>query len=101
MDTSSTDQLLDTIVQEMAFAANIIDGLHKRGYNHNFELIGNKLMCVESRQCFRPRDFWVDEIYQFNQEKVGLKGYFVYALREPSNDMMGIFSAHIVQDFQL
>jgi hypothetical protein len=101
MDTSSTDRLLDTIVDDMAYAAAIVDDLHQRGYDSNFELIGNKLVCLQSQQHYSPRDFWVDEIYRFDHDNIGLRGYFVYALREPVHHVMGIFIARIVEDFRL
>jgi len=101
MDTSSTDRLLDTIVDDMAYAAAIVDDLHERGYDNNFELVGNRLLCLQSQEHYAPRDFWVDEIYRFDHDSIGLRGYFVYALREPIHDVMGIFIARLVEDFRL
>lgn len=101
MDTSSTDKLLNTIVDDMAYAAAIVDDLHERGYDNNFELMGNRLICLQSQECYAPRDFWVDEIYRFDHDRIGLRGYFVYALREPVNEVMGIFIARLVEDFHL
>jgi hypothetical protein len=85
----------------MAYAAAIVDDLHDRGYDNNFELVGNTLVCLQSQEQYAPRDFWVDEIYRFDHDGIGLRGYFVYALREPVHDVMGIFIARLVEDLRL
>jgi hypothetical protein len=91
MDISIADKILDKVAADMRSASALIDRLQKLGYKENFILIGNKLMCLRTHDYYFPNDFQVDEIYCIDEEVIGLKEYYVYVLRQLSNDLKGIF----------
>jgi len=80
----------------MQYADELIDNLHSLGYRYNFDLIGNKLICLQTHMYFFTREFQVDEIFSFDQAPMGINDYYLYALRDPSGQAMGIFTAYPV-----
>src|SRR5688572_22346726 len=93
MDISIADTILDKIVEDVRIATTLIDRLHKRGYKENFELVDNKLMCLGTHDYYCPSELQVDEVYQIDEEVIGIKGYYVYALRQIATNLKGIFVA--------
>lgn len=98
MTTNDVEVLLNKIAEDMNYADVIIDSLHSMGYNNNYELAGNKLVCLQTQLYYFPRDFKVDEIYRFDVGPMQLEGYYLYALRDSSGHPAGIFTAYPVQD---
>ena len=94
MDISIADRILYKIVADMQIAATLVDRLQLRGYTENFILVSNKLMCLSDHTYYCLSDFQVDEVYQIHDEAIGLKGYYVYALRQLANNLKGIFVAY-------
>ena len=98
MTTNEVDTLLNKIVEDMKYADVIIDSLHSMGYNKNYELAGNKLVCLQTQLYYFPRDFEVDGIYNFELDPMKIEGYYLYALRDSCGTPAGIFTAYPVQD---
>jgi hypothetical protein len=48
MTPKEVDVRLNTIIEEMQSAGEIIDDLHRLGYLYNFDLVGNKLICLQT-----------------------------------------------------
>jgi hypothetical protein len=74
----------------------IIDDLRRLGYLYNFDLVRNKLICLQTHMYFFTREFQVDEVYRFDQEPMGIDDYYLYTLRVPSGQAVRIFTAYPV-----
>jgi hypothetical protein len=42
-----------------------LQGLKSRGYDRNFNIAFDKLMCSESGTCLNPNEFEITEVYRF------------------------------------
>ena len=91
--------MLRAIISEMEYPVEIVYRLRIIGYEYNFELVGNKLHCLQTKQFYLPRDLQVDEIFQFERYDKCMQGYYLYALRNSDNSVMGIFSIYPVAEF--
>lgn len=99
MQNYDVDTILSRLISDMDYAKCVVDQLHLLGYTNNFEVSGNKLICIQTRQTYLPKDMQVDEVYQFEKETKGLQGYFLYAIRNKDRSVMGIFTAYPAPDF--
>ena len=91
MNNFVADRILGKVSREMQPATEIIDHLRKEGYTENFELVNDLLMCAKNHQRYNVKDLQVDEIYRFDDDSDILDGVFIYAIREPWDDLKGIF----------
>ena len=98
MTTREVDLLVNKIIEDMQYAEELIDNLHSLGYQYNFDLAGNKLVCVQTQMYFFTREFQVDKVYRFDQEPIGIDDYYLYALRDPTGQPVGVFTAYSVSD---
>jgi hypothetical protein len=98
MNIFDVDNLLNKLIKEMRYAEMLIDNLHGLGYCLNFELEADRLVCRQTQTFFFPRDFQVDEVYRFDQDFKGIRGYYLYALRDLAGTVKGLFTAYPVPD---
>ena len=89
------DWLLKRNSMEMNDAVNVIEVLHSKGYEENFELVDGLIRCCSNKQYYKVRDFFVDEIYRFSDDSGVLNGTYIYAVRETWNSVKGIFIIHL------
>lgn len=97
MITNEVEILLNQVVDDIRCGEVVVDSLHAMGYNYNFELVGNKLLCLQTGLYYFPRDFEVDQVYCFDSTPMGIEGYYLYSLRDSSGPV-GIFTAYPVKD---
>ena len=98
MDISIANRIIDKIITDMHSADTLVEHLHKQGYTQNFILVDNKIMCLQTCDYYLPSDLQVDEIYHIDEDVIGFKGYYIYALRHGPDRLKGIFAAYLAQD---
>lgn len=91
MVTSFGETTLLRIEADVQRVAETIDKLHAKGYDCIFELIGEKLHCLQTGDFYLPRDLRVDEIFRVEKEVLGYDELYIYALSEPFDNIKGIF----------
>jgi hypothetical protein len=78
---------MDNSVNEKA---NLIIGLQKKGYDVDFILKDEYLLCLQERDLLGPEDFEIIETYQFKESQDDSETYVVYAIRSVHRDLKGI-----------
>lgn len=97
--STQADLVLQSIVDDMNESTLLIDMLFDMGYHLTFELVGSQLMCSQTRQLFDSREFMVDDIYRFDNNKANILGYVLYTLTHRKRHLKGIFTAYPVNGF--
>lgn len=70
-------------------AEAIID-LQERGYDHDFILKNEYILCIQESQTISPDDFEITETYRFDGKSRLCDNYIIYAIRSLNNDLNGI-----------
>src|SRR3569623_654156 len=70
-------------------AEAIID-LQLRGYDQDFVIKNEHILCVQDSELISPDDFEVIGAYKFERSKRLRDNYVVYAIRSIHNDLKGI-----------
>ncbi|MBL0745614.1 hypothetical protein [Chryseolinea lacunae] len=91
MVTSFGETIVMRIEADVQCVAKTIDQLHAQGYDSIFELIGEKLRCLQTGDYYLPRDLRVDEIFRVEKGVLGYDEFYIYALSEPFANLKGIF----------
>lgn len=95
METVIVEKMLRTIVKDMAYATGTIQWLWAMGYQQNFELVGNKLMCLQCLDFFYPSELTVDHLERID----GL--CYIYGLRHAKSNIKGIFVIYTDEDINI
>jgi hypothetical protein len=93
MVTTFADKIEQTLLEDMKSFAEIIDRLRAEGYEHNFELFGRKLKCVETYRYYHQLCFHVDEIFRMEDGLGHQQRFSIFALRHRDENSKGIFIA--------
>ena len=91
MNNFVTDLIIQKIAFEMKEGCNIVDRLHKKGYNEIFEVSNNLLKCASNGYYYQIKDFKIDELYNLEYVSGILKGLCLFALRHRFEGQKGIF----------
>jgi hypothetical protein len=67
----------------------IID-LQERGYDHDFILNNECILCIQQSELIHPEDFEVTETYRFDGNRRTRDNYIIYAIRTLNDDLRGI-----------
>jgi len=86
------EKMLNEIISDMAYASCTVKWLSTLGYKQNFELVGDKLMCVQNKKFFGLNELRVDHL-----QKVNGLGY-IYGLRHDNLCIKGIFVLYTDSD---
>jgi len=70
-------------------AEAIID-LQLRGYDQDFVIKNEHILCVQDSELISPDDFEVINAYKFGKGKKPKDNYVIYAIRSIHNDLKGI-----------
>jgi hypothetical protein len=76
--TSKTDAIID---------------LQERGYDHDFVLKNEYILCIQESQAICPDDFEITETYRFEGHSKMSDNYVIYAIRSFSHNLNGILMA--------
>lgn len=85
------DLILKKITNEMHSGCKVIERLHLKGYNENFELVNSLLRCAKNNHHYRIQDFDVEELYSIEDDSGALTGFFLFALHHRIEGLRGLF----------
>lgn len=89
------NKLLDNLIDDMRPVNANINELLSRGYDHRFELAGNKLMCMPSRTIFYSMELSVDYLYRIPD--IG----YLYGICHRETNLKGIFMLYLADSITL
>lgn len=98
MNNFVVDLILQKITFEMQGGVNIVDRLHKKGYNEIFEVSNDLLKCVSAGYYYQIEDLRIDELYNLEDVSGILKGLCLFALRHRTGGQKGIFIGYIADN---
>lgn len=75
----------DTVVEAL-------NGLKKRGYKTDFNLVFDKFICNETGACLNPSEFEITEVYRFEGDTNPSDEDVVYAIESKDGKMKGVYS---------
>ena len=67
-----------------------IIGLQKKGYELDFILNNEYLLCVQDRELISPDDFEITETYSFKSKLLPGEQHIIYAINSVHNGLKGI-----------
>lgn len=67
--------------------------LKKRGYNIDFNIAFDKLICSEDKICLQPEEFEIVEVYRFEGETNPSDEDVVYAVESKDNKFKGVITS--------
>jgi hypothetical protein len=67
----------------------IID-LQKRGYDQDFILKSEGILCIQRNELIKPEEFEITATYRFVGKRRLCDNYIIYAIRAAENDIRGI-----------
>jgi len=67
----------------------IID-LQSRGYDQDFILKSEGILCIQQNELIRPEEFEITGTYRFEDKGRYCDKYIIYAIRSFENDLKGI-----------
>ena len=70
-----------------------LDGLKARGYNLNFNVAFDKLMCSETGTCLNPHEFEIVEVYRFEGNSNPADEDVVYAIESKDGNIKGVITS--------
>jgi hypothetical protein len=73
--------------------ASVIIDLQSRGYDRDFIIKDEYLVCIQTMQRICPDDFEVMETYRFDGRDRACDNYVIYAVRSVDNEQKGILMA--------
>ena len=91
MNTFITDLIVHKIENEMRADCIVVDRLHRKGYNNNYQLSNNLLKCLSNNHYYQFKDFNVDELYNLEGFPGVSEGLFLLAIRHRIEGNKGIF----------
>ena len=87
------DTLLTKVIEDLSPLTENIERLHMMGYINNFELVGDQLMCIESRLGVSMTDVVVDEVCEYRDQDGVLSKISLFALHELKYRRKGLLAA--------
>lgn len=69
-----------------------INGLKQRGYEMDFNLAFDKLVCSRTNTCLDPEEFEIDEVHRFEGETNPSDEDVVYAVESKDGKLKGILT---------
>ncbi len=76
----------DTVVEA-------VNGLRSRGYEQDFNIAFDKLICLQNNFCLNPSEFEITEIHRFEGDSNPSDEDVVYAIESKDNSMKGVLTA--------
>jgi hypothetical protein len=76
--------------------AEIIIALQERGYDNDFILKNEGVLCVQQNELINPDGFEITETYRFDGQPRPNDNFVIYAIREVNSDIKGILMASYV-----
>jgi len=73
--------------------ADAIIDLQERGYDHDFVLKNEYILCIQENQTICPEDFEITETYRFKGYPKMSDNYIIYGIRSFSHNINGILMA--------
>ncbi len=70
-----------------------INGLKARGFNLDFNLAFDKLICHDNNLCLNPSEFEITEIHRFEGDTNPSDEDVVYAVESKDGSLKGVFSS--------
>ena len=70
-----------------------LNGLKARGYNRNFNVAFDKIMCSESDACLSPEEFEITEVHRFEGNSNPADEDVVYAVESKDGNMKGVITS--------
>lgn len=70
-----------------------LNGLKSRGYDRNFNIDFDKLMCSETGACLNPNEFEIVEVYRFEGNSDPDDQDVVYAIESKDGTIKGVISS--------
>lgn len=70
-----------------------LNGLKGRGYDRNFNIDFDKLMCSETGVCLNPNEFEIVEVYRFEGNSNPADEDVVYAIESKDGSIKGVISS--------
>jgi hypothetical protein len=70
-----------------------VQDLTARGYNINFNIAFDKLVCSENKICLRPEEFEIIEVHRFEGETNPSDEDVVYAVESIEGNIKGIITS--------
>ena len=67
----------------------IID-LQQKGYDQDFILKSEGILCIQQNELIRPEEFEITGTYRFDGKRRRSDSYTIYAIRSVENDIRGI-----------
>lgn len=76
--------------------AEVIIDLQERGYDNDFILRNEGVLCVQQNELINPDAFEITETYRFDGQPRPCDNFIIYAVRESNSDIRGILMASYV-----
>ncbi|MBC7868023.1 MAG: phosphoribosylpyrophosphate synthetase [Gloeobacteraceae cyanobacterium ES-bin-316] len=70
-----------------------INGLKERGYNLDFNIAFDKIICVQNEQCLNPAEFEITEVYRFEGDTNPSDEDVVYAVASKDGHVKGVITS--------
>lgn len=70
-----------------------INGLKERGYNLDFNIAFDKLICVQNDYCLNPGEFEITEVHRFEGDTNPSDEDVVYGVTSKDGKMKGIVTS--------
>ena len=70
-----------------------LTGLKERGYNINFNIAFDKLMCSENKTCLNPNEFEIVEVHRFEGNSNPEDEDVVYAVESINGKIKGVITS--------
>ncbi len=70
-----------------------LKGLRDRGYQLDFNLAFDKLICAQNNQCLNPAEFEITEVYRFEGDTNPSDEDVVYAVESKDGKLKGVVTS--------
>jgi hypothetical protein len=101
MNTFIVDLIIHKIENEMREDCNLVNRLHRKGYNDNYELSNNLLRCLSNNFYYSLKDFNVDELHNLEGFSSASGGLFLLAIRHRIEGHKGIFVGYLDDNMEM
>ena len=80
----------DILKESFGTLSETINGLINLGYNHDFNISDECLVCHHANVTLSPSDFQIDKVYRFEGESNPEDQSILYAISSPKFDIKGV-----------
>ena len=77
-------------MEHYATKAEAIIDLQRKGYDQDFILKSEGILCIQQSELIRPEEFEITGTYRFEGKSKLCDNYIIYAIRSVENDIKGI-----------